>query len=288
MTGFGKATYEKDGLSIAVEVKTLNSKGLDVHLRLPKSLSSKELEIRNIVAEQLLRGKVNLSVDLERTDSTSEVLTINEALFTQYYHLLKHLADKVNDKSDRLFDLALGMPNVYENKQNDDWVDEAWSHIEKALKEGIQACDVFRIDEGRKMEESILANIEGIQKNLSLVKDQDVQRLTEIRNRLNQAFVKWEHADKMDANRFEQELIFYLEKLDINEEKVRLQSHIDYFLKMLNEGSFQGKKLHFISQEMGREINTIGSKANDHIMQQYVVNMKDELEQIKEQLANIL
>jgi uncharacterized protein (TIGR00255 family) len=288
MTGYGQAGIEKDGLSLQIEVKTLNSKGLDVHMRIPKGLSSKEADIRNKIAELLQRGKVQLSLDMELNQDQGRGVVINEKLFKQYYKQLQSLSSDLEATASNLFELALQMPGVYESPNEEEQVEEVWPMVYTTITEALLHCDQFRIDEGRQLEASLQRNLDSIREELAAIKNQDQSRLTEIRKRLRSAFDQWESKEKVDENRFEQELIYYLEKLDINEEKVRLQSHLDYFQEMLAHPESQGKKLQFISQEIGREINTIGSKANDANIQKRVVQMKDDLEQMKEQLANVL
>ncbi len=288
MTGYGKAGIEKDGLSLFIEVKTLNSKGLDVHLRIPKGLSAQEAEIRNKIAEVLQRGKVQLSLDLEFNSEEGKGVSINEKQFKHYFHKLESLARELNAGEADLFKLALQMPGVFESPDEEEQVEAVWPLVLQTMQNALHHCDDFRMDEGRQLELSLRKNILSIRTELEEVKNQDQVRVTDIRKRLKSAFEQWESKEKMDENRFEQELIYYLEKLDINEEKVRLHSHLEYFEEMLALPESQGKKLQFISQEIGREINTIGSKANDATIQKRVVQMKDDLEQIKEQLANVL
>lgn len=288
MTGYGKAGIEKDGLSLLIEVKTLNSKGLDVHLRIPKGISAREAEIRNKIAEVLQRGKVQLSLDLDFNSDDGAAVVINERLFKRYFQYLESLAKELNASGTDLFKLALEMPGVYESPDEEEQLEAVWPLVSQTLHDALHHCDQFRRDEGRQLEMSLRNNIGSIRSELEEIKNQDQTRLTDIRKRLKAAFDQWESKEKVDENRFEQELIYYLEKLDINEEKVRLHSHLNYFEEMLELPESQGKKLQFISQEIGREINTIGSKANDASIQKRVVQMKDDLEQIKEQLANVL
>lgn len=288
MTGYGKSTYEKDGISFSVEVKTLNSKGLDLHLRLPKALTDYEFAVRNEIGHMMVRGKVMMTVDLELSGSRNTGVGINEALFRQYFFALKSLASQVGDDGKDVFRLALQMPDVMSNGSDNSWIEELWPVFLEQIKVALKACDKFRKDEGAGLEQVLRHHIERIGQALDEVILRDEYRLKEVRNRIQQAFEQWQYSDKIDESRFEQELIYYLDKLDIKEEKVRLRSHLDYFMGALDETESQGKKLNFISQEIGREINTIGSKSYDAVIQRLVVGMKDELEQIKEQLANIL
>jgi uncharacterized protein (TIGR00255 family) len=288
MTGFGRFTGDKNGISIVVEVRSLNSKLLDLSLRMPKSFSEKELEIRNMINQMLERGKVSINVDVQRIGSSNASIQINKDLFQTYYRDLKDLSQLVGDEGSDIFRMAIQMPEVIisNTEQGDD--EETWTFFLDAIKSAIQDCDNFRIKEGAVLGESFKAHIDRIRKALHAVAERDPMRIEEVRNRLRQAFQEWELSDQMDKNRFEQELLYYVDKFDINEEKVRLTNHLDHFLEALDSPTSQGKKLNFISQEMGREINTIGSKSYDAQIQRSVIAMKDELEQIKEQLSNIL
>jgi len=288
MTGFGQVTVDDGKLKISVEVKTLNSKFLDLGIRLPKTFSDKELEIRNLVSEKLERGKVTLTVEVERYNDTEVKQTYNEALFTAYYTALKKLADKVVAPYDRLFELALNSPDVIQNKLEDEEREAEWVLIKKAITDALLQCDDFRKDEGKVLEQKLKEYCESIGASLQQVNVLDATRVEKVRQKLKGNIVSFFGEQGYDVNRLEQEIIYYIEKLDIHEERVRLQTHLDYFLQALKEPQSNGKKLGFISQEIGREINTIGSKANDAAMQKYVVAMKEELEKIKEQLGNVL
>lgn len=288
MTGFGQVTVDDGKLKISVEVKTLNSKFLDLGIRLPKTFSDKELEIRNLVSEKLERGKVTLTVEVERYNDTEVKQTYNEALFTAYYTALKKLADKVVAPYDRLFELALNSPDVIQNKLEDEEREAEWVLIKKAITDALLQCDGFRKDEGKVLEQKLKEYCESIGVSLQQVNVLDATRVEKVRQKLKGNIVSFFGEQGYDVNRLEQEIIYYIEKLDIHEERVRLQTHLDYFLQALKEPQSNGKKLGFISQEIGREINTIGSKANDAAMQKHVVAMKEELEKIKEQLGNVL
>lgn len=288
MTGFGQVTVDDGKLKISVEVKSLNSKFLDLGLRLPKTFSDKELELRNLVSEKLERGKVTLTVEVERYNEAEVKQTYNEALFTAYYTALKKLADKVVAPYDRLFELALNSPDVIQNKLGDEEREAEWVAIRKAITDALTQCDGFRKDEGKVLEQKLKEYCESIGANLIQVNSLDAGRVDKVRQKLKDNAVSFFGEQGYDVNRLEQEIIYYIEKLDIHEERVRLQTHLDYFLQALKETQSNGKKLGFIAQEIGREINTIGSKANDAAMQKYVVAMKEELEKIKEQLGNVL
>lgn len=288
MTGFGQVTADDGQLAISVEVKSLNSKFLDLGLRLPKSFSDKELELRNLVSEKLERGKVSLTVDVQRYNEAEVKQTYNETLFTAYYNSLKNLADKVDAPYDRLFDLALNSPDVIQSKISDKENESEWAAIKKAIADALNKCDNFRKDEGNVLGKKLQEYCESIAASLQQVILLDAGRVDKVRQKLKGNVVSFFGEQGYDINRLEQEIIYYIEKLDIHEERVRLQAHLDYFLQALNEPQSNGKKLAFISQEIGREINTIGSKANDAAMQKHVVAMKEELEKIKEQLGNVL
>jgi uncharacterized protein (TIGR00255 family) len=288
MTGFGQASADDGQSRIYVEVKSLNSKFLDLNLRLPKSLSEKELEVRNLISEKLERGKVAASIEYEKLSDGTIKQSYNEQLFIAYYAELKKLADRVYAPYENLFDLALNSPDVIHANIKEEVGEELWSKVKDLLLEALKKCDDFRVDEGKVLG-TMLANccavIEG---SLESVKELDPKRVARIRERLKNNIVSFFGEEGFDTNRLEQEIIFYVEKLDINEEKVRLKSHLDYFMKALREPQSNGKKLGFIAQEIGREINTIGSKSNDAEIQKHVVVMKEELEKIKEQLNNIV
>lgn len=288
MTGFGQATVDDGRSKIYIEVKSLNSKFLDLNLRLPKAFSEKELEVRNLISEKLERGKVSVSVEYERAADGVIRQSYNEALFIAYYGELKKLADRVYAPYESLFELALNSPDVIQGNLREQVAEEEWTRVKGLLQDALAKCDRFRLDEGKVLG-SMLATCCGvIEASLEKVKELDPRRVDRIRERLRNNVVSFFGEEGFDTNRLEQEIIFYVEKLDINEEKVRLKSHLDYFLHALREPQSNGKKLGFIAQEIGREINTIGSKANDAEIQKHVVVMKEELEKIKEQLNNIV
>lgn len=287
MTGFGKATVEKDNIKILVEVRTLNSKFLDPGIRLPRLFTDKEIEIKKMIGEKLERGKVSLNIDYYKEVDTPGIF-INETLFKKYYQQLKSLAKEVDSATDELFKIALQSPEVMVAETKEESTDEDWALVKEVILEAIENCDQFRMMEGEVLKSNLIKDIDNIQKLLVLVDEQDPHRAVAIREKLKKHLEEAQNFDKIDANRLEQELIYYIEKLDINEEKVRLKSHLDYFIEVIEAGNSQGKKLGFIAQEIGREINTIGSKANNAIIQKHVVGMKEELEKIKEQLLNVI
>lgn len=288
MTGFGQSSVDDGQFQISVEVKSLNSKFLDLNLRLPKTFSDKEIEVRNLISETLERGKVSVAIDFEKVGDAQISQTYNEALFIAYYSELKKLADRVVAPYDALFQLALNSPNVIQGNTKEEVPEEVWTKVKKLLTEVLSKCDKFRIDEGKVLDKMLTDCCKIIEYNLERIKELDPKRVQRIRDRLRNNVTSFFGEEGFDANRLEQEIIFYIEKLDINEEKVRLKSHLDYFIEALREKQSNGKKLAFITQEIGREINTIGSKSNDADMQKHVVVMKEELEKIKEQLNNVL
>jgi uncharacterized protein (TIGR00255 family) len=288
MTGFGRSTYDDGSVQIAVEIKSLNSKFLDLNLRIPKIFSDREIEVRNLVSEKLERGKVSISIEHLRQGESAIKQTYNDALFIAYYAELKRLADRVVAPYDNLFQLALTSPDVINSNLAEATSDEEWGHVKRCILEAIQTCDGYRIAEGKVLEKMLQDCTRSIGNELQEVEQQDPKRVQRIRERLKGNVQAFFGEEGYDLNRLEQEIIFYIEKLDINEEKVRLKTHLDYFMVALAEKQSNGKKLGFISQEIGREINTIGSKANDASIQKHVVLMKEELEKIKEQLNNVL
>lgn len=288
MTGYGVANLESENHIINVEVKTLNSKFLDLSLRSPRQFTDKELEIRNIVSAHLERGKVNLSIEFTSKSSNDLPVFIDEDLFAAYFDKYKSMAAKVSAESVDLFKMAVQSPNVTTALTEKTSNTEDWDLVKKVIEEALVYCNEFRTDEGEVLMKKFEENLEILKKSLELVKVEEPIRKQRIKDRITNNFADWLEENSFDANRFEQELIYYFEKLDITEEIVRLGTHLDYFDKILKSEKSQGKKLGFISQEIGREINTIGSKANDAGIQRHVIVMKDELEKIKEQALNIL
>jgi uncharacterized protein (TIGR00255 family) len=289
MTGFGSATYETETLSIAVEVRSVNSKFLDISYRSIGGFLDKELEVKNLIGKILERGKIHLSIKF--ADKTSVQLPIrpNVNLIKAYYRELEGLATEVGaDKSD-LFRLVLGLPEAYiSTSQVESEREKHWSLILELIEKALHLCDQFRLEEGKNLEKQFQTCLETIAERLQWISEKDPERQQNLRERLERQLGELTKSEHFDRNRFEQELIYYIEKLDISEEKVRLQSHLDYFSQELQAPQASGKKLHFISQEMGREINTIGAKANHALIQRWVVEMKEELEKIKEQSLNVL
>jgi uncharacterized protein (TIGR00255 family) len=281
MTGFGKHVIQLPTKKITVELKSLNSKSLDINARMPSGYREKELELRKAIATGLVRGKIDfgLYVELTGDESSSEV---NEGVVRQYMKQLKTLAA---GEDIQFLEMALRLPDALKTEKDD--VDEAeYEAILRALDGALSEINIFRSEEGKVLENDFRERIGNLKKLLGKVAVMDPDRLATIRERLEKAVADLKA--EPDTNRFEQELIYYLEKYDITEEKVRLENHLAYFAEALASEDSNGKKLGFISQELGREINTIGSKANYAPMQQLVVQMKDELEKIKEQMLNVL
>lgn len=289
MTGFGQAQHDDGQLQIGVEVKSLNSKFLDLGLRLPKALSDKELDVRNLISEKLERGKISVNIEYQRYGQNEIKQTYNEELFLAYYVQLKKLADRVIAPSyDSIFSTALNSPDVIQSKLVEEKLEDDWEKVKGTILKAIDNCDTFRKAEGKSLESKLSEYIKSIGNSLAKVEELDPKRVQKIRERIKGNIVSFLGEEGYDTNRLEQEIIFYIEKLDIHEERVRLKTHLDYFLQITKEPQSNGKKLGFISQEIGREINTIGSKANDAEIQKFVVMMKEELEKIKEQLNNVL
>ena len=287
MTGYGTAVKDNGKVKYSVEIKSLNSKFLELNLRLPKAVSDKELTLRTECSKLIERGKVNLSVNVEYSDQTAKASTINADLLKKYYTQLQQIAFELGDKQVSLFELALNMPEVIAN--NDNEVDEEESRLLlEAFYAAVDQFNIFRGDEGAVLSQDLTDRVVLILTYLSEVEAVEMDRIPLIRERIGHYLEETVGKENVDKNRFEQELIYYIDKLDITEEKVRLRSHCTYFQKALTASDSNGKKLGFISQEMGREINTLGSKANHAGIQQIVVKMKEELEKIKEQLLNVL
>ncbi len=287
MTGYGKATNDLNGLKITVQIKSLNSKGLDLNIKLPSIYREKELALRSAISAKLQRGKIDLMVMYENQEEVSK-LKINKAIFKEHYATLKSLKEEVHhDEPSDLIRLVCQLPDVMSSEAKEASDDE-WHLVEKTIDEAIENLMEFRNQEGVVLEDEFKLRVNNISSFLNQVNDFEDNRIIVVRERIAKQLEDLLSADNYDKDRLEQELIYYLEKYDITEEKVRLRGHCNYFLETMNADDMQGKKLGFISQEMGREINTLGSKANDVNIQKLVVMMKDELEKIKEQTLNTL
>lgn len=290
MTGFGRAVIEEEGFTVTVEIKTLNSKQTDIYCRLPRSLSSKEIEIRNILNAELERGKIELNINIQKSVGKEASLTVNRPLLKAYLDDIFESAIEFSGQIsiEDAFKIAIGLPNAF-NAENtvETASDTEWNLIQHTINEALKECNEFRIREGRLLSNKFLEYIGAIAGYLVEVEKKDILRIPAVRERLKKSVTDLVIDESFDKNRFEQEMIYYVEKYDISEEKQRLGTHLQYFTEILKEEG-NGKKLNFMAQELGREINTIGSKANDVEIQHLVVNMKEELEKIKEQTANIL
>ena len=281
MTGYGKAILELPRKKISIEIKTLNSKNLDLNVRLPSCYREKELELRSKLSQLLVRGKVDFSIFID-TNGGETTTTINKEVVNNYIDQLREIAITSPENT---LEVAMRLPDVLKTEREE--LDEKeWIEIDKTINEAVVEVNQFRSDEGMVLKKDFSDRIKTIQKLSEQVVELDEERLRLVREKLEKSIADLKQ--NVDENRFEQELIYYLEKLDITEEKVRLNNHLDYFLQELTSKVSNGKKLGFISQEIGREINTLGSKSNFAPMQQVVVQMKDELEKIKEQLLNVL
>ena len=287
MTGYGIASFDSGNTKYTVEVKSLNSKFLELSLRLPKIFAEKEFQLRNDCSKLIERGKVNLSINTEQVSQSVKAAGIDKDLLKHYYNQLKDVSVELGEPTDNLLQLALGLPEVVKYEEDTISEDE-WKAVEKTFQQAMAAFQDFRAQEGNVIEQEIKGRINTILKNLELVELEDPKRVPLIRERLDTFLAEAASREAIDQNRFEQELIYYIDKLDITEEKVRLKAHCEYFIETLKNADANGKKLGFISQEIGREINTLGSKANDANIQKLVVGMKEELEKIKEQLLNVL
>ena len=281
MTGYGKTVLQFPTKKISLEIKSLNSKNLDLNTRMPSVYREKELHIRKLIANKLVRGKVDFSLYLEITGEETST-QVNKPVVKKYIEQLK---DVVNGNETELLKMAVRMPDALNTERDEIDADE-WKVIENGINDTLEKISSYRIEEGSALENDFKVRINNIATLLEDVIQMDPERILNVRERLNRGIA--ELKEKVDENRFEQELVYYIEKFDITEEKVRLHNHLEYFVKSLDSNDSNGKKLGFIGQEIGREINTIGSKANFAPMQKLVVQMKDELEKIKEQLLNVL
>ena len=281
MTGYGKTVLQLPSKKISLEVKSLNSKNLDINARMPSLYREKELEIRKLIANKLERGKIDFSIFMEITgEETSS--QINKTVVKEYIKQLKSVVD--GDETE-LLKMAIRLPDAVMTERDDIDEDE-WEAIENGIRAALDKLQDYRLDEGKVLKADFEERIKTIEELLDEVIEMDPERIEGVRSRLEKGIA--DIKEKVDENRFEQELVYYSEKFDITEEKVRLKNHLEYFMSSLNSADSNGKKLGFISQEIGREINTIGSKSNYAPMQKLVVQMKDELEKIKEQLLNVL
>lgn len=281
MTGYGKVVLELSAKTVRIEIRSLNSKSLDLNMRMPNEYRPKELELRKIIGSRLSRGKIDVSfyVDIEKSKNPT---IINTSAVKNYMDQLKNIS---NGTSLDFLKMAIKMPDSI-NAEKEEIDEQEWSLIINGTEDALKKIENYRKDEGEALYNDFSNRINSIKSLLKQAIDIDPDRIKKVRERLNKSVLDLK--ENIDQNRFEQELIYYIEKLDINEEKIRLDNHLDYFFETLNQNQSNGKKLGFIAQEIGREINTLGSKANYAPMQKIVVQMKDELEKIKEQLLNVL
>lgn len=288
MTGFGKTTVEIKNKKIVVEIKSLNSKQLDLNLRMPALYKEKEMEIRSLVKEALDRGKVDMAVYFDSGESDRAV-AVNRAVVRQYFAQLTEIAEELGVEPDRnaLLQAVMRFPDTLQ-VQMEQLDEEEWQALRGGVVRALEEIERFRVQEGKALLKDMAYRIDLIRELSAQVPQFEARRVEVIRQRLEERINEWTEVRNMDRNRLEQEIIYYLEKLDITEEKVRLANHCDYFMETVEKEEAPGRKIGFIAQEIGREINTMGSKANDHDIQKLVVRMKDELEKIKEQSLNVL
>lgn len=286
MTGYGKAIAELNNKKVTVEIKSLNSKQLDLSVRLPNVYKEHELDLRNYILKELSRGKVDLLIYIEHMGETNNSV-INQEVLASYHRQITEVSKTLNiDTPSDWFATLLRLPDALKHEVHE--ADETeWNAVMLAVKEAVESLQAFRAQEGEMLQRLFEAKISAIDKLLLEISTYEEERLERVKSKILESLQKISDFD-YDKNRFEQELIYHIERLDINEEKLRLKNHLNYFIETINNEEGQGKKLNFIAQEIGREVNTMGSKSNHAEMQKIVVNMKDELEQIKEQILNVL
>jgi uncharacterized protein (TIGR00255 family) len=288
MTGYGRATRSFGEQSVTIEIRALNSKMTDIRFRMPSYYKEKEIELRRILTEQAERGKIDVSITI-KSMTGEDAFVLNHDLFKNYYRELKQLTDELKMKDTDMLTAILRLPNVV-GAEEDSVPEEEWGATQAAIKDALKDFQKFRSTEGGAMEKDLRERVVNILDLLNRILPHEKERIGKLRQRLRQNLEEFLGKENVDENRFEQEVLFYLEKIDITEEKVRLEQHCRYFTETLNDGknTSKGKTLNFISQEIGREINTLGSKAYSADIQHLVVQMKDELEKIKEQVANLV
>ncbi|TCC97934.1 YicC family protein [Pedobacter hiemivivus] len=287
MTGYGLASADHQNVKFVVEIKSLNSKFLELNLKLPKAFSDKELLLRNVCSKDIERGKVSVSINIERGEEALKGATINAALLSKYYKQLEEININLGANSSNLLQAVLNFPDVI-SYVDDEVSENDWMILNNTFTKALASFNLFRETEGAVLKADLELRVKNILAFFSQIEVLEPLRIPLIKARLNQFLEENVGKINVDQNRLEQELIYYIDKLDITEEKIRLRSHCDYFTDTLKSKDANGKKLGFISQEIGREINTMGAKANDAQIQQLVVGMKEELEKIKEQLLNVL
>lgn len=287
MTGYGRAIAELPQKNVIVEVKSLNSKQLDLNSKIPSIYRDKDLEIRNYVSSFLVRGKVDITISIENKEGAGE-RKIQKKLAKAYFEEIDSLAKELGAENFSTMDAVLRLPDIWSTENTPFASEDEWTQVMDAVKKATENIVAYRKHEGIALDKDLRGNIATIKELLASIEPFEKTRVEKIREKIESALNEFIESDKIDKNRLEQEMIFYVEKLDINEEKVRLTQHCKYFLDTMENEEYAGKKLNFIAQEMGREINTTGSKSNDADMQRIVVQMKDNLEKIKEQVLNVL
>ena len=287
MTSYGRGSAQLKDRQVAVEIKTLNSKFIDLRLKVPTNFNENEMWLRKYLQDKLLRGKIEVNIGFENKEG-SETYQINRSVFKQYHHQLKAISEKLDLPTHDLISAIMRLPDVISSAE-ETLSEEEWTLIKGAIDDALNKIDAHRKEEGMSIEKDLVKQLQLILEYLGKVKPFEDERVLKVRQRMSNNLGEYLQRENVDENRFEQEVLFYLEKIDITEEKVRLKQHCDYFLQELqNSEILKGRKLNFISQEIGREINTLGAKAYSSDIQKYVVLMKDALEKIKEQLANIV
>lgn len=287
MTGYGKSSCELADKVLSIEIKSLNSKQVDIYTRLPNLYKEKDLEIRNLISQKLVRGKIECTIAIDNAENIQPSV-INASVVRSYYKQLLKLSEELMiEANEDLLSIVMRMPDTLK-PEKEELKEEEWAILSAGIGQALQKLNDFRAEEGKALEADFIKRIDIIADLLSQISPFEKQRIEDIRQRIQKNLNEYTEVEKMDENRLEQELIYYLEKLDITEEKVRLRNHLNFFTDVMNNEENNGKKLVFIAQEIGREINTIGSKANQSDIQKLVVMMKDELEKVKEQLMNVL
>lgn len=286
MTGFGKSEGQVAGQKISVQLKSLNSKQTDINIKVPNSFKEKELIFRQIISEKLGRGKVEMYLSYENSNESGQS-KIDEKTFLKYYRQLKSVHTEMGEKMENISATICQLPNVLITEEEENFNETEWKQVDTIVRQAVDSLIDFRLSEGQHLFADLSSHIQNIESLLQEALSFEKERIDIVKERLQKNLEDISQKEKMDQNRFEQEMIYYLEKYDISEEKVRLSTHCNYFVETMKESAGQGKKLGFIGQEIGREINTLGSKANHAGMQKVVVQMKDELEKIKEQVLNV-
>jgi len=288
MTGYGRGTAAYNDMQVLSEIRSLNSKITDLRIKLPVNLGEKEIELRNLILQRTQRGKIEMTISFEG-EHTMDDIDYDKALIKKHFNQLSEIAASLGVGADQILHEVLKLPNVLKNGHSSEIDDKLWKSILEAVNLSIDQLIIFREHEGRSLYNDLLQSVTAIHDICNEIDAQDKERLTYVRSRMKQKLEEFAKGEQVDKNRFEQELLYYLERLDINEEKVRLQQHCNFFKETLSgEMEMKSKQLNFISQEIGREINTLGAKAKWSTLQHVMVKMKNELEKIKEQLANIV